>query len=36
MPEAARPILHRVVTSNIADLKRRFGEAKPFRHVMIE
>src|SRR5262249_1317051 len=36
MPEAARPILHRAVTSNIADLKHRFSEAKPFRHVLIE
>ena len=36
MSEAGRPILHEAMTSNIADLKRRFAEAKPFRHVLIE
>ena len=36
MPEANRPILNRAVTSNIADLKRQFAEAQPFRHVLIE
>jgi hypothetical protein len=36
MSEAGRPILHAAMTSNIADLKRRFAEAKPFRHVLIE
>jgi len=36
MSEAGRPILHDAMTSNIADLRRRFAEAKPFRHVLIE
>jgi len=36
MSEAGRPILHEAMTLNIADLKRRFAEAKPFRHVLIE
>ena len=36
MPEGNRPILNRTVTSNIAELSRRFAEAKPFRHVLIE
>ena len=36
MSDAGRPILHAAMTSNIADLKRRFAEAKPFRHVLIE
>src|SRR5947207_15936674 len=36
MSEAGRPILHEAMTSNIADLRRRFAEAKPFRHVLIE
>ena len=36
MTEANRPILNRAVTSKIADLSRRFAEAQPFRHVLIE
>src|SRR5436309_1153666 len=36
MPEASRPILHDAMTSNIAELRRRIAEAKPFRHVLIE
>src|SRR5438067_13793650 len=36
MPEAGRPILHDAMTSNIAELRRRFAEAKPFPHVLIE